>query len=84
MVLQQPARLTIPWEPTVACCTPGALHWAPEWKNNMDPSGRAAWGVHNSANKKLVTADVVEPEKANAQNGVSTNGVNGVNGVIAH
>ncbi|KAL1370151.1 hypothetical protein HN51_000459 [Arachis hypogaea] len=69
---KQPARLTIPWEPTVACCTPKALSWFPEWSNNMDPSGRAAWGIHNSANTKLVSSDIVEPNKVEPQNGAAT------------
>ncbi|PON57553.1 Asparagine synthase, glutamine-hydrolyzing [Parasponia andersonii] len=42
------ARLSVPWEPTVACCTAKAIEWNPEWKNNLDPSGRAASGVHHS------------------------------------
>lgn len=79
--MQQPARLTIPWEPSVACCTPKALHWVPEWSNNLDPSGRAAWGVHNAAND-LVTADAVEDEAHNnteaksVVNGALNGGVN--------
>ena len=33
--------------------------------------------MHNFANKNLVTADIVDPKKVEAQNnGVATNGVN--------
>ncbi|XP_028783980.1 asparagine synthetase [glutamine-hydrolyzing] 2-like [Neltuma alba] len=76
---KQPARQTIPWEPTVACCTPKALHWVPEWANNLDPSGRAAWGVHNAANKTLVTADVVDYTQStkSSANEAAKNGLNG-------
>ncbi|KAL1222032.1 Asparagine synthetase [glutamine-hydrolyzing] 1 [Cardamine amara subsp. amara] len=46
---QNSARLTVPGGATVACSTAKAVEWDASWSNNMDPSGRAAIGVHLSA-----------------------------------
>ncbi|XP_013623513.1 PREDICTED: asparagine synthetase [glutamine-hydrolyzing]-like isoform X2 [Brassica oleracea var. oleracea] len=45
---QNLARLTVPGGATVACSTAKAVEWDANWSNNMDPSGRAAIGVHLS------------------------------------
>lgn len=41
--------MTVPGGPSVACSTAKAVEWDQAWSNNLDPSGRAALGVHNSA-----------------------------------
>ncbi|KNA18676.1 hypothetical protein SOVF_068530 [Spinacia oleracea] len=46
---QNSARLTVPGGPSVACSTAKAIEWDQSWSTNLDPSGRAAHGVHNSA-----------------------------------
>ncbi|KAJ0084747.1 hypothetical protein Patl1_31077 [Pistacia atlantica] len=46
---QNSARLTVPGGPSVACSTAKAIEWDAAWANNLDPSGRAALGVHLSA-----------------------------------
>ncbi|KAF5954309.1 hypothetical protein HYC85_007165 [Camellia sinensis] len=46
---QNPARLTVPGGASVACSTAKAIEWDASWSNNLDPSGRAALGVHLSA-----------------------------------
>lgn len=46
---QNSARLTVPGGPSIACSTAKAIEWDASWSNNLDPSGRAAIGVHNSA-----------------------------------
>ncbi|KAJ8624469.1 hypothetical protein MRB53_032999 [Persea americana] len=46
---QNSARLTVPGGPSVACSTAKAIEWDAAWSNNLDPSGRAALGVHASA-----------------------------------
>ncbi|MBA0564990.1 hypothetical protein Golob_009891 [Gossypium lobatum] len=46
---QNSARLTVPGGASVACSTAKAVEWDVSWKNNLDPSGRAALGVHLSA-----------------------------------
>ncbi|KAG1365691.1 putative Asparagine synthetase [glutamine-hydrolyzing] [Cocos nucifera] len=46
---QNSARLTVPGGPSVACSTSKAIEWDSQWSNNLDPSGRAALGVHVSA-----------------------------------
>ncbi|CAA2983475.1 asparagine synthetase [glutamine-hydrolyzing] 2 [Olea europaea subsp. europaea] len=43
------ARSTVPGGPSVACSTAKAVEWDAAWSNNLDPSGRAALGVHVSA-----------------------------------
>ncbi|XP_039064904.1 asparagine synthetase [glutamine-hydrolyzing] 1-like [Hibiscus syriacus] len=45
---QNSARLTVPGGASVACSTAKAVEWDVAWKNNLDPSGRAALGVHLS------------------------------------
>lgn len=46
---QPAARLTVPGGPSVACSTATAVAWDAAWANNLDPSGRAAAGVHLAA-----------------------------------
>lgn len=46
---QTPASLTVPGGASVACSTAKAIEWDAAWSNNLDPSGRAALGVHDSA-----------------------------------
>ena len=33
----------------MACSTAKAIEWDKAWSKNLDPSGRAALGVHNSS-----------------------------------
>lgn len=47
--MQNSARLTVPGGASVACSTAKAVEWDAAWSNNLDPSGRAALGVHVSA-----------------------------------
>uniref|UniRef100_Q9LKQ9 Asparagine synthetase [glutamine-hydrolyzing] n=1 Tax=Helianthus annuus TaxID=4232 RepID=Q9LKQ9_HELAN len=49
---QNSAKLTVPGGASVACSTAKAIEWDASWSNNLDPSGRAALGVHNAAYKK--------------------------------
>ncbi|ONK80894.1 uncharacterized protein A4U43_C01F22930 [Asparagus officinalis] len=46
------ARLTVPGGPSVACSTAKAVEWDASWSKNLDPSGRAALGVHADAYKE--------------------------------
>ncbi|GLT81728.1 hypothetical protein SLE2022_001630 [Rubroshorea leprosula] len=46
---QNSARLSVPGGASVACSTAKAVEWDAAWANNLDPSGRAALGVHLSA-----------------------------------
>ncbi|CAI0473594.1 unnamed protein product [Linum tenue] len=43
------ARATVPGGPSVACSTATAVEWDAAWSKNLDPSGRAAIGVHDAA-----------------------------------
>ncbi|XP_054797171.1 asparagine synthetase [glutamine-hydrolyzing] 2 isoform X2 [Prosopis cineraria] len=58
---QNSARLTVPGGASVACSTAKAVEWDATWSSNLDPSGRAALGVHVSAYDNQSKA--VEPEK---------------------
>uniref|UniRef100_A0A8N4EUW2 Asparagine synthetase [glutamine-hydrolyzing] 2 isoform X2 n=1 Tax=Elaeis guineensis var. tenera TaxID=51953 RepID=A0A8N4EUW2_ELAGV len=53
------ARSTVPGGPSVACSTAKAVEWDAAWSKNLDPSGRAAVGVHTAAYKEV-------PEKVSA------------------
>uniref|UniRef100_A0A0D9XVW0 Glutamine amidotransferase type-2 domain-containing protein n=1 Tax=Leersia perrieri TaxID=77586 RepID=A0A0D9XVW0_9ORYZ len=46
---QKSAILTVPGGKSVACSTAKAVQWDSQWSANLDPSGRAALGVHLSA-----------------------------------
>ncbi|KAH1225922.1 Asparagine synthetase [glutamine-hydrolyzing] 2 [Glycine max] len=70
---QNSARLSVPGGPSVACSTAKAVEWDAAWSNNLDPSGRAALGVHASAYGNQVKA--VEPEKIIPKMEVSPLGV---------
>lgn len=61
---QNSARLTVPGGATVACSTAKAVEWDASWSNNMDPSGRAAIGVHLSAYDGSKVALPLPPHKA--------------------
>lgn len=39
----------MPGGPSVACSTAKAVEWDASWSKNLDPSGRAALGVHAAA-----------------------------------
>uniref|UniRef100_A0A0E0E086 Asparagine synthetase [glutamine-hydrolyzing] n=1 Tax=Oryza meridionalis TaxID=40149 RepID=A0A0E0E086_9ORYZ len=62
------ARLTVPGGPSVACSTAKAVEWDAAWSKNLDPSGRAALGVHDAAYE-----DTLQKSPASA-NPVSDNG----------
>lgn len=49
LLYQNSAILTVPGGPSVACSTAKAVEWDAQWSGNLDPSGRAALGVHLSA-----------------------------------
>ncbi|KEH34317.1 putative asparagine synthase (glutamine-hydrolyzing) [Medicago truncatula] len=74
---QNSARLTVPGGASVACSTEKAIEWDASWSSNLDPSGRAAFGVHNSAYENQVNsvAKTVEPEKIIPKMEISNLGV---------
>mmetsp|Transcript_13863 Transcript_13863/g.33856 ORF Transcript_13863/g.33856 Transcript_13863/m.33856 type:complete len:627 (+) Transcript_13863:60-1940(+) len=46
-----PAQMTVPGGPSIACSTPAAIEWDKAFKDMADPSGRAVAGVHDDAYK---------------------------------
>jgi asparagine synthase (glutamine-hydrolysing) len=65
---QQSARMTVPGGPSVACSTAAAVAWDKAWAGNLDPSGRAALGVHDSAYTETDAPD----NNGHAENGTSS------------
>ncbi|KAK6118379.1 hypothetical protein DH2020_047796 [Rehmannia glutinosa] len=51
------ARSTVPGGPSVACSTAKAVEWDAAWSKNLDPSGRAALGVHVAAYDEAKSAN---------------------------
>jgi asparagine synthase (glutamine-hydrolysing) len=68
--MQESARLTVPGGPSVACSTAAAIAWDKAWANNLDPSGRAATGVHDSAYEADAAADIAENHKGTGHGGL--------------
>ncbi|KAI6699579.1 hypothetical protein NL676_013903 [Syzygium grande] len=66
------ARSTVPGGPSVACSTAKAVEWDAAWSKNLDPSGRAALGVHEAAYE-----EAAESEKTSTANGLGPFGVLG-------
>jgi asparagine synthase (glutamine-hydrolysing) len=63
-IVQNAARLTVPGGPSVACSTAKAVEWDAAWSKLLDPSGRAALGVHDAAYEdtpEKVPASSVDP-----------------------
>ncbi|KAI4967345.1 hypothetical protein ZWY2020_028351 [Hordeum vulgare] len=52
------ARQTVPGGPSVACSTAKAVEWDATWSKLLDPSGRAALGVHDAAYEEKAPAPV--------------------------
>jgi len=61
LVEQSAARQTVPGGPSVACSTAKAVEWDAAWSKNLDPSGRAALGVHDAAYEEAREANNVTP-----------------------
>jgi asparagine synthase (glutamine-hydrolysing) len=76
--MQESARETVPWGPSIACSTPAAIEWVAQWKASNDPSGRLI-ASHNSATP-------VHDDGAHANGNGNGNGAvaNGNNGAVAN
>lgn len=46
----------------MACSTAKAVEWDAAWSKNLDPSGRAALGVHADAYKDSADTKIAKPE----------------------
>lgn len=57
---QNSAMLSVPGGPSVACSTVKAVEWNAEWSMNLDPSGRAALGVHNASYERHQEAEAAK------------------------
>ncbi|KAH9614018.1 hypothetical protein KSS87_018545 [Heliosperma pusillum] len=69
------ARQTVPGGPTVACSTAKAVEWDAAWSKNLDPSGRAALGVHDAAYEEAEGANKVAPVSDSYQAPGVTDGI---------
>ncbi|CAN1266588.1 Asparagine synthetase [glutamine-hydrolyzing] 1, partial [Linum perenne] len=64
---QNSASLTVPGGASVACSTATAVEWDASWSGNMDPSGRAALGVHLSAYTSAANSGIMpQPKRINS------------------
>lgn len=63
------ARSTVPGGPSVACSTAKAVEWDASWSKNLDPSGRAALGVHADAYTEKESGDLNNKPNSTATNG---------------
>lgn len=70
--MQQSARMTVPGGPSVACSTAAAIAWDKAWAGNLDPSGRAALGVHDSAYTEKDGPTASLDNNGHAENGTSS------------
>nr|GEZ05692.1 asparagine synthetase [Tanacetum cinerariifolium] len=52
---QNSAKLIVPGGTSMDCRTKKAIEWDVSWSKNLDPLGRDALCVHNSAYKESVT-----------------------------
>jgi asparagine synthase (glutamine-hydrolysing) len=79
--LQESARETVPWGPSIACSTPAAIEWVAQWKASNDPSGRLI-ASHNSATPAHTDAAAHANGNGKVQNvnGKVANGNGHVNG----
>lgn len=75
--MQQSARMTVPGGPSVACSTAAAIAWDKAWAGNLDPSGRAALGVHDSAYTETDAPAASLDNNGHAENGTSSSTYSG-------
>ncbi|KAG6660966.1 asparagine synthetase [glutamine-hydrolyzing] 3-like [Carya illinoinensis] len=61
------ARSTVPGGPSVACSTAKAVEWDASWSKHLDPSGRAALGVHAAAYEEEVDVKNANPINGSPQ-----------------
>lgn len=79
--MQDSARETVPWGPSIACSTPAAIEWVEQWKASNDPSGRFI-SSHDSATDH--TGGGKQPAVANGTvNGAAHGTVNGGSNDVA-
>jgi asparagine synthase (glutamine-hydrolysing) len=78
LCLQDSARETVPWGPSIACSTPAAIEWVEQWKASNDPSGRFI-SSHDSATDNTGGGKLAVV--ANGGHGAANGTVNGGNDV---
>jgi asparagine synthase (glutamine-hydrolysing) len=76
--MQDSARETVPWGPSIACSTPAAIEWVAQWKASNDPSGRLIASHNDSTSNNQANANGNGVAVANGHGGATANGkVNG-------
>lgn len=61
----------------MACSTAAAIAWDKAWAGNLDPSGRAALGVHDSAYTETDAPAASLDNNGHAENGTSSSTYSG-------
>jgi len=67
----RPAYMTVPQGLSIACSTPEAVEWDPEWKNAHEISGRAISGVHEMSGDFVLGSKDEDMAAGPAGNGAS-------------
>jgi asparagine synthase (glutamine-hydrolysing) len=79
--MQDSARETVPWGPSIACSTPAAIEWVAQWKASNDPSGRLISSHNDSTSNNHANANGNGVAVANG-NGIAV--ANGHGGAAAN
>jgi asparagine synthase (glutamine-hydrolysing) len=80
---QESARMTVPGGPSIACSTAAAIAWDKAWADNLDPSGRAALGVHDAAYSEVTPATTTTTQSSH-ENVISANSFNNNNPLLGN
>jgi asparagine synthase (glutamine-hydrolysing) len=71
------AAATVPVGPSIACSSPAAISWDPNFAKNADPSGRAVAGVHKASVPENVPLQASLPENVPPQMSLRLAGAQG-------
>ena len=71
------AAATVPFGPSIACSSPAAISWDPNFAKNADPSGRAVAGVHKASVPENVPLQASLPENVPPQMSLRLAGAQG-------
>ncbi len=82
--VQESARMTVPGGPSIACSTAAAIAWDKAWADNLDPSGRAALGVHDAAYSEVTPATTTTTTQSSHENVISANSFNNNNPLLGN
>jgi asparagine synthase (glutamine-hydrolysing) len=77
LLMQDSARETVPWGPSIACSTPAAIEWVAQWKASNDPSGRLISSHNDSTSDNHANGNGVAVVNGDGGAAVANGKVNG-------